>query len=122
MLIFFGLAILLMPIELKESFDIEIPDDINVINDMRAFSALTLVIGIFSIMGAFKRKFTYAAILIVFIQFLALGCGRLVSVVLDGTPIQGNIIGMSTEFFLGIVGAILFVKYRKNSVKDIQNA
>ena len=113
LLLCFGMAILLNPIGLKASFDVEIPNDINVLNDMRAFSALSFVIGAFTVLGAFKSKFTYAATLIVVIQFLALGCGRLVSIVMDGTPVQGNIIGMSNEFFLGIVGAILFALYRK---------
>lgn len=118
LLIYFGAATALMPIELKASFDIDIPRDINVLNDMRAFSTLSFVIGVFTVLGALKSKLTYAASLIVFIQFLALGCGRLVSILIDGAPVQGNLIGMSNEFFLGIVGAILFLKFReRNSSK-----
>jgi hypothetical protein len=117
LLIYFGGATLLMPMELKASFDIPIPHDMNVLNDTRAFSMLSFVIGLFRVLGAFKNRLTYAATLIVFIQFLALGCGRLVSIMIDGTPVEGNIIGMSNEFFFGIVGAILFAIYRKKGAE-----
>jgi len=113
MLIYFGAATLLTPIELKASFDIIIPNDINVLNDMRAFSALSFVIGIFTVLGALKQSFTYPAVLIAAIQFLALGCGRLVSVILDGSQADGNIIGMSNELFLGSIGLILIAIYKQ---------
>ncbi len=113
LLILFGGATLLQPIELKASFGINIPQDINVLNDIRAYSTLTLVIGILTILGAFKSRLTYTSSLVVFIQFLALGVGRLFSMALDGAPIEGNIIGMGNEFFLGIIGAFLFIKYKE---------
>ncbi len=117
-LIFFGGATLLMPLELKASFGVIIPQDINVLNDIRAYSALGLAIGILAILGAFKPKLTYTASLVVFIQFLALGFGRSLSMLLDGIQVEG-IPGIANEFFLGIIGAILFIKYqKKNSSED----
>ncbi|MCJ8311496.1 MAG: DUF4345 domain-containing protein [Saccharospirillaceae bacterium] len=115
LLAYFGAAILLIPIELKASFDIIIPNDMNVLNDMRAFSMLTLMIGLFTVFASFKKQFTYSATLIVSVQFLALGCGRLVSVVIDGMPVEGNIIGMCNELFLGVVGLILFFIYKNKT-------
>ncbi len=112
LLILFGAGTLLVPIELKAVFDIAIPQDINVLNDVRAFSTLSFVIGVLAVVGAFVKRLTYTSSLIVFVQFLALGSGRLVSVLIDGMPVQGNIIGMGNEFFLGIVGAVLFAKYQ----------
>ncbi len=112
LLIFFGGATLLMPLELKASFGVIIPQDINVLNDIRAYSALGLAIGILAILGAFKRKLTYTASLVVFIQFLALGFGRSLSMLLDGIQVEG-IPGVANEFFLGIIGAILFIKYQE---------
>ncbi len=104
-----------MPLELKASFGVIIPQDINVLNDIRAYSALGLAIGILTILGAFKSKLTYTASLVVSIQFLALGFGRSLSMLLDGVQVEG-IPGIANEFFLGIIGAILFIKYQeKNS-------
>ena len=115
LLIFFGGATLLMPLELKASFGINIPQNIDVLNDIRAYSALSLAIGILTVLGAFKSKLTYTSSLVVFIQFLALGFGRLLSMLLDGIQVAG-IIGTANEFFLGSIGAILFIKYQeKNS-------
>ncbi len=117
-LIFFGAATLLMPLELKASFGVIIPQDINVLNDIRAYSALGLAIGILAILGAFKPKLTYTASLVVFIQYLALGFGRSLSMLLDGIQVEG-IPGIANEFFLGIIGAILFKKYQeKNSSEN----
>ena len=93
-----------MPLELKASFGINIPQDINVLNDIRAFSALSLAIGILAILGAFKSKLTYTASLVVFIQFLALGFGRLVSMLLDGMPVDGLVNGTINELIFGIIG------------------
>ncbi len=116
-LIFFGGATLLMPLELKASFGVIIPQDINVLNDIRAYSALGLAIGILAILGAFKSKLTYTASLVVFIQFLALGFGRSLSMLLDGIQVEG-IPGIANEFFLGIIGTILFIKYQKKSSSE----
>lgn len=113
LLIFFGIATLSMPLELKGAFDINIPRDMNVLNDVRAYAALSLSLGVLAILGAFVPRLTYTSSLVVFVQFLALGLGRLVSMLLDGVPVDGNIIGMGNEFFLGIVGATVFVKHLK---------
>jgi len=115
LLLIFGGGTLLDPIALKASFGIVIPPNVDVLNDVRAYSTLTFVFGVLSILGVFKKKLTYSASLIVFLQFLALGTGRAVSILIDGSPVEGNIIGMGNEFFFGIIGAILFLKYKRSS-------
>ncbi len=114
LLTIFGAQTLFNPIGLKASFGIIIPQDVNILNDIRAYSALGLVIGILAIIGAFKEKLTFTANLIVFIQFLALGLGRTLSMILDGA-LEEMIPGLINEYVFGIVGLILFIIFQKKS-------
>lgn len=113
LLIFIGGAQLLFPVEMKAGSGINIAENISVINDVRASSALILTIAILTILGAFVKKLTFSSSLVSFLLFLSLGVGRVISLLLDGMPVDGLVGATVLEFILGITGAILFTLYQK---------
>ncbi|NER15397.1 DUF4345 domain-containing protein [Leptobacterium flavescens] len=112
LLTFIGSATLFMPVEMKGGSGIDITGNISVINDVRASSALFLAIAVLTILGAFLKKLTYTSSLVSSLLFLSLGVGRLISILVDGMPVDGLVKATGLEFILGITGAILFAVYR----------
>ena len=115
LLSFIGSATLFMPVAIKAGAGIDIAGDINTLNDTRASAALILSIAVLSILGAFIKKITFTSSLMSFLLFLSLGIGRAISIVIDGMPVDGLVKATALEFILGILGAILFLKYQERN-------
>ncbi|MFD2568720.1 DUF4345 domain-containing protein [Pseudotenacibaculum haliotis] len=113
LLTFIGGATLLMPVEMKAGAGIDIAGNINVLNDTRASSTLLLAFALLIILGAFVKKLTYTSSLTSFLLFLSIGTGRAISILLDGTPVDGLVKATGLEFVLGIIGIILFIRFRE---------
>ena len=112
LLSFIGGATLLFPVMMKGSAGIDIANNVSVINDIRAGSALILAVAIISLVGAFSKSMRYTAAVMSFVLFLALGIGRLLSILQDGMPVDGLVKATILEFVLGLVGLLLFTKHK----------
>lgn len=115
LLSFIGGATLLMPVELKAGSGIDIAGNIGVLNDIRASSALVLALAVFTFLGALRPGLRGSASLIAPLMFLSMGTGRVISILADGMPVEGQIGATVLEFLLGITGLILFNRYREKS-------
>lgn len=113
LLTFIGGATLIAPVYMKASGGIDIAGHINVLNDIRGFSALILVFALMIVLGVFNKKLTYTSTLISLLLFLSLGVGRLISIVLDGMPVDGLVKATGLEFVLGIIGLILLIRNKE---------
>lgn len=113
LLTFIGGATLALPVTMKAGAGIDIANNISVINDTRAASALFLSIALITLIGAFSKKLSYTASLISSIMFLSVGTGRFISILIDGLPVDGLVKATGLEFVLGIIGAICFITFRE---------
>lgn len=113
LLTFIGGSTLIMPVQMKASAGIDLGGNISIINDVRAFAALILTFAVLAILGAFIKRLTYTSTLVSFLLFTALGLGRLLSIFLDGSPVDGLIKATGLELILGLLGLILFSIYKK---------
>lgn len=109
-----GGSTLLMPVKMKATENIDIAGDISALNDVRAFSALLLATALLSLVGAFNKQLKYTSAFIMPLLFIALGVGRLISIVADGIPAEGMVMATVLEFVLGFIGLILFRVNRHN--------
>ncbi len=115
LLAFIGSATLFMPTEIKAGSGIEIGGDVNLLNDVRASAALLLMLAILTITGGFYKKLTFTSSLVSFLTFLAIGTGRVISIISDGMPVEGVVKATVLEFILGTAGLILFMIYREKN-------
>lgn len=113
LLTFIGGSTLLNPIVMKASAGIDLSENINLLNDTRGFSALLLSFAILIILGAFAKRLRFTSILISTVLFLSIGVGRVVSIFIDGTPHDSLLKATGIEFIIGIIGFILFVKFKE---------
>lgn len=81
--------------------------DVNTIDEHNLFKAIMgLYLG-FSILwgiGVFKQEYFKPALISNVIFMLGLGFGRVVSILIDGTPSLGYVFGTLGELFLGFYG------------------
>lgn len=108
LLTFIGGATLAMPVTLKGGSGIDIAGNVSVINDVRASSALILAVALITLTGAFSKKLTYTSTLISLALFLSLGAGRIISILIDGMPVNGLVKATGLEVVLGLVGLVFF--------------
>ena len=109
LLTFIGGAQLLFPVEMKVGSGIDIAGNISVLNDTRAANALILVLALLTLAGDFIKRLTSTASLVSFLIFLSMGLGRVISIFLDGKPVEGLLGATVLEFVLGITGAAIYV-------------
>ena len=116
LLTFIGGATLFSPVMMKGSAGIDIAGNISVINDTRAASALILSVAILTLLGTLISKLTYTSSLVSTLLFLSLGAGRVLSIFLDGMPVDGLVKATGLEFFLGLIGATLFIRFQDRTL------
>lgn len=115
LLAFIGGSTLLMPVEMKAGAGIDLAGNISVLNDTRASAALLFAVAILTFLGAFRENLKFTSTLVSSLLFLSLGVGRLLSILLDGMPVEGLLGATVLEFVLGITGAILFTTFRNKT-------
>ncbi len=116
LLTFIGGAQLLFPVAMKASSGIDLAGNISVINDIRAANALILAVALLSHTGAFVKRFTFTSSLVVPLLFLSLATGRIISILLDGMPVEGMLGATGLEVILGLIGAVFFTRYQEKGV------
>lgn len=115
LLTFIGLNMAFMAVSFKEGSGIDVVGNINVLNDIRATGVLYMVLGIVMILGVFKQKLTFTASLFSPLIYLAVGTGRVISILQDGTPVDALMKATIVEFVIGAVGVFMFLKYQDKS-------
>ena len=81
--------------------------DVNTIDEHNLFKAIMgLYLGFSTlwVIGIFKQKYFKTALISNLIFMLGLGFGRVVSILIDGTPSLGYVFGTLGELFLGFYG------------------
>ena len=99
-------------ITLAYLYDIEV-NSINLSNIFRAIMGLYIALNIFWVIGAFKNTLLLPAMWSLTIFMTGIGLGRLLSLILDGTPYPAFILYMLLEFIFAIFGFFFIKKINK---------
>ncbi|MEM7102881.1 MAG: DUF4345 domain-containing protein [Bacteroidota bacterium] len=110
-----GGATLFLPVDIKAAAGIDLAGNASLLNDFRASAAMILAFGILIFSGALVKSIRFTAVLLSAVVFLSLGLGRLLSILLDGMPVQDMVMATGLEFVLGITGAILFLAHKNSN-------
>lgn len=107
-----GVGVLFVPHLFHGASGIVVPEDVNLLNEMRAPGGLLIAAGVFIIVGAFKSHLAPVAAVVSGVAFLSFGGSRLVSVMLDGMPNSAIIQIMVLELVIGVVCLVALARYR----------
>ena len=93
-------------------YDIEV-NSVNLSNIFRAIMGLYIALNVFWVIGAFKNTLLLPAMWSLTIFMTGIGLGRLLSLILDGTPYPAFILYMLLEFIFAIFGFFFIKKINK---------
>lgn len=97
-------------------FDIHL-NSIDELNLFKAIMGLYFGFSFLWILGIFKDTFLKIAIISNIVFMLGLGFGRVISILIDGTPTSGFVFGTIAELTLGIYGVWILKRSRLNNIK-----
>jgi hypothetical protein len=83
-------------------------------NFYKAIMGLYLGFSTLWIMGVLKSNYLKTALITNIIFMLGLGCGRVLSILIDGIPTFGYVFGTIAELFLGFYGLWVLKHFNKN--------
>ena len=81
-----GGAVLFIPVAFYASYTVVLPDDINLLNDIRAFGGGLIASGCIAALGVFVPGFRTASLTVAAVIYFGFGLARVLAIVLDGPP------------------------------------
>ena len=109
-----GGAILFNPVAFYSTYDIELAGNISLFNEIRAPGGALLASGILIMLGAFVDKLTFTSVVLSALLYLSYGLSRILSMAIDGMPVEGLVQAAVLEIVIGLVCVFVLVKYREN--------
>jgi len=107
-----GATILFAPVAFYATYGIELGSNSSLLNEIRAPGGALLVSGILIISGAFVNKLTFTAVIISTLLYLSYGLSRVMSIAVDGMPVEGLVQAAILEMAIGVACVFALIKYR----------
>lgn len=105
-----GVAVLLAPVPFYALSGITLPDDVNLVSDIRAFGGGLLGAGIFITLGLFRRSLTLPSLISATTVYAGFGLARLWGISVDGLPEVAFLWVLAIELIVAAACAILAFK------------
>lgn len=106
-----GGAILAVPTAFYATYGIEPGANVNLLNEMRASGGGLLASGILILSGVFVARMSFTSLVVSTLLYLSYGLSRVLSMVMDGVPIEGLVQSAVLEIIIGLVCVFALVKY-----------
>jgi len=108
-----GAAILFAPVEFYASYGMKLGGDVSLLNELSASGGALLASGILITAGAFVDKLAFTATVVSALLYLSYGLSRIMSIAMDGMPIEGLVQAAVLEIVTGLACVFALVKYRE---------
>lgn len=112
LLLIIGSAMLFIPVEFSARNGIEVGDNVSLLNDIRAAGAGLLASGLVIFLGVFIQKLAFTSTVVIIMAYGSYGLGRVISMGIDGMPIEGLVKATVVELIIALVGVFALSKYR----------
>jgi len=114
-----GAAILFAPVEFYASYGMRL-NDVNLLNELSASGGALLASGMLITLGAFVDKLAFTATIVSALLYLSYGLSRVVSIAMNGVPIEGLVQAAILEIVIGLACVFAFIKYQGKQ-KELAN-
>jgi hypothetical protein len=108
-----GAEIFVSPAIFYATYGIDLGGDTGLLNEKRASGGGLLVSGLLIISGAFVAKLSFTAVLVSTLLYLSYGMSRVMSMVIDGVPVEGLVQAAIIEILIGLACMVALVVYRE---------
>ena len=106
-----GAAILFSPEAFYSTYGIELGSNFSLLNEIRASGGALLASGILIMSGAFVEKLAFTAVVVSTLLYLSYGLSRVMSMAIDGMPVESLVQAAAIEIVTGLVCIFALVKY-----------
>lgn len=106
-----GGANLFVPVAFNATAGLDLGNDINLINEIKASGGGVLLIGIVILLGAFISRLAFTSTLLATILYLGYGFARMISMMVDGMPSDDFVQIAILEIFIGLVALYALYVY-----------
>ena len=107
----FGATILTMPVAFYAASGINLNGDVSLLNEVRASGGALLACGLLITLGAFIVKLTFTSAVISSLLYLSYGLSRMMSMIIDGMPVDALIQAVILELVIGLVCVVALMKF-----------
>jgi len=107
-----GAAILFTPVAFYATYGIAVAGNFSLLNEIRAPGGALLVSGLLIISGAFVDKLTFTAVVVSTLLYLSYGLSRVMSIAIDGMPVDGLVHAAVLEIVTGLACVFALAIYR----------
>ena len=112
-----GLLRLTNPINTySKNSGISLSNDVNLLNEIRGVSAITLCSGIIILSGTFLNQIRIYSLVLAIVIFVGIGIGRIVSLITDGKPNKKIIQALIVELIFGILNIFVLLNIAEQPV------
>lgn len=108
-----GAAILFTPVAFYAAYGIELGGNVSLLNEIRAPGGALLASGLLIMSGAFVDKLAFTAAMVSTLLYLSYGLSRVMSIAIDGVPVEGIVQAATLEIIIGLSCIFALVKYRE---------
>lgn len=119
--LFIGASILVRPVPFYATTGIDLSQSVSMLSELRAIGATFVSCSVLVLLGTFRSTLTRFAILLSAMLYLSCAFGRLISLVLDGTPSTPLLIVMSLEWVIGLTCAGCAYQVRRQTMNACPN-
>ena len=105
-----GAAIMIAPSDFYALSAVTLPNNVNLLNDMRAFGGGLVAVAVFIGLGLFRSSLTFASLVAAAIIFAGYGFARIWAISVDGFPDATYIWVLGIELFVAAAAASLALK------------
>ncbi len=113
LVVYIGLEILFKPIAFYASYQIALPENISLLNELRANGSYLVASGIILITGVFVRSMQFTSLILGTVLFSSFALTRMTSVVFDGIPSVSLMYAMGLEFIFSVLLVIASIGSKK---------
>lgn len=108
-----GGALLFVPVAFLASSGIDLGDNVNLLNEIRAPGGMLFAAGILVAVGAIQKNMARMSMVLSILIYMSYGASRILSIVVDGMPGDSQIAAAGIEIILGSLGVFLLVKLNR---------
>ena len=103
-----------MPVAFYATYGIEFGSNISLLNEIRTPGGVLLASGMLITSGVFVPKLTFTSTVVSILLYLSYGLSRILSMAIDGVPVEGLVQAAVLEIAIGLVCVFALAKCREN--------
>jgi hypothetical protein len=111
--VYIGVEILFSPISFYATSGIDLGGNVSLLNEIRASGGALLLSSVLIIIGAFVPRLTFTSIMLATLLYLSYGLSRILSMVIDGRPVEILMYVAVLEIAIGLACAFMLAKFLK---------